>query len=123
LIRKCLQDPKPTGVDGEFNYLVRRASKGDVLEAARGAPRIQRKHYIATDGTDVTDPAAAIAQLAGFWSWVPGERTSIQSAPLELLDGRRLGELGVPCWRVDHPIAAAAALPLEPPVGGVIASR
>src|SRR3989442_7039978 len=38
LIGKCLQDPKPTGVDGEFNYLVPRAAKGDVLEAVRGGP-------------------------------------------------------------------------------------
>jgi len=122
LIGKCLQDPKPTGVDGEFNYLVPRASKGDVLEAARGAPRIQRKHYIATDGTDVTDPAVAIAQLAGFWSWVPGERTSIQSAPLELLDGRRLGELGVRFWRVDHSIPGSGAWGIETPIGWVIYS-
>jgi ribonuclease J len=122
LIGKCLQDPKPTGVDGEFNYLVPRASKGDVLEAARGTPRIQRKHYIATDGTDVTDPAAAIAQLAGFWGWVPGERTSIQSAPLELLDGPRLGELGVKFWRVDHSIPGSGAWGIETPIGWVIYS-
>src|SRR5439155_24619198 len=40
-IGKCLQDPKPTGVDGEFNYLVPRAAKGDMLEVLRGAPRTQ----------------------------------------------------------------------------------
>src|SRR5207247_10929390 len=44
LIGKCLQDPKPTGVDGEFNYLVPRAAKGDMLEVLRGAPRTPRRH-------------------------------------------------------------------------------
>src|SRR5207247_1951168 len=83
MIGKCLPDPKPSGVHGEFNYLRPRAAKGHVLETVRGAPRIQRKHYIATDGTDVTDPATAIRSLEAFWGSVPGERTTIQSAPLE----------------------------------------
>src|SRR5207247_5838231 len=102
LIGKCLQDPKPTGVDGEFNYLVPRAAKGDMLEVLRGAPRTQRRHFIATDGTDETDPAAAIQQLANFWGCGPGERTAPPSAPLLLLDQRRLGDLGLRFWRVEH---------------------
>jgi len=122
LIGKCLQDPKPTGVDGEFNYLVPRAAKGDMLEVLRGAPRTQRRHFIATDGTDVTDPAAAIQQLASFWGWVPGERTAIRSAPLELLDQRGLGDLGLRFWRVDHSIPGAAAFGIETPIGWVIYS-
>lgn len=122
LIGKCLQDPKPTGVDGEFNYLVPRAAKGDVLEAVKGAPRIQRKAFIATDGTDVTDPAVAMEKLASFWAWVPGDRTSIQSAPLELLDQRRLGDLGLKFWRVDHSIPGSAAFGIETPIGWVIYS-
>ncbi|HVH68349.1 MAG TPA: MBL fold metallo-hydrolase [Gemmatimonadales bacterium] len=122
LIGKCLQDPKPTGLDGEFNYCVPRAPRGEILETVRGAPRIQRKHYIVTDGTDVTDPAVAMARLASFWSWVPGERTSIQSAPLELLDQRRFGVLGLRFWRVDHSIPGSAAFGIETPIGWVIYS-
>src|ERR1043166_7195449 len=71
LISKCLQDPSPTGMDREFNYLCPRVPKGAILEAARGAPRIQRKHYIATDGTAGTDPAPAIKQLESFWGGGP----------------------------------------------------
>jgi ribonuclease J len=122
LIGKCLQDPKPTGVDGEFNYVVPRAAKGSVLEAVRGAPRIQRKHYIATDGTDVTDPGTAIRSLAAFWAWVPGERTAIQSAPLELLDQQQLARRGIRFWRVDHSIPGSAAFGIETPIGWVIYS-
>jgi ribonuclease J len=122
LISKCLQDPKPTGVDGEFNYLVPRTPKGAVLEAARGAPRIQRKHFIATDGTDVTDPAVAMKQLESFWGWVPGEKTSIQSAPLELLAQAQLSGLGLKFWRVDHSIPGSGAWGIETPIGWVIYS-
>src|SRR5436309_8118461 len=93
-----------------------------MLEVLRGAPRTQRRHFIATDGTDVTDPAAAIQQLASFWSWVPGERTAIRSTPLELLDQRRLGDLGLKFWRVDHSIPGSAAWGIETPIGWVIYS-
>jgi len=93
-----------------------------MLEVLRGAPRTQRRHFIATDGTDVTDPAAAIQQLASFWGWVPGERTAIRSAPLELLDQRGLGDLGLRFWRVDHSIPGAAAFGIETPIGWVIYS-
>jgi ribonuclease J len=122
LIGKCLQDPKPTGVDGEFNYLVPRAAKGSILTAARDAPRIQRKHYIATDGTDVVDPTEAIPRLQAFWASVPGERTSIQSAPLEVRDQPQLSQLGLRFWRVDHSIPGSAAFGIETPIGWVIYS-
>ncbi len=124
IIGKCLQDPKPTGLDGEFNYLVPRVAKdgGGVLEAARGAPRAQRQHYIATDGTDVTDPATAMRSLEAFWGSVPGERTSIRCAPLELLDQAKLARLGVQFWRVDHSIPGSAAFGIETPIGWVIYS-
>ncbi|HZI21846.1 MAG TPA: MBL fold metallo-hydrolase [Gemmatimonadales bacterium] len=123
IIGKCLQDPKPTGVDGEFNYLVPRSTKGGgVLEAACGAPRIQRKHYIATDGTDVVDPKEAMPRLDAFWGSVPGERTSIQPAPLELRDQSQLSRLGLRFWRVDHSIPGSAAFGIDTPMGWVIYS-
>ena len=53
---------------------------------------------------------------------MPGERTTIQSAPLELLDGRRLGKLGVKFWRVDHSIPGSGAWGIETPIGWVIYS-
>jgi len=66
LIGKCLQDPNPTRVDREFNYMVPRDCKesGEILETRKG-PRVQRQYYVAE-----TDPAlaAAMEQLREFWS-------------------------------------------------------
>lgn len=114
-IGKCLQDPKPTGPDGEFNYLVPREADGDVLGTRKG-PRIQRKHFICeTDSTLV----AAMERLREFWCWVPGSRTSIQAEPLEVRDPRTLG---LRFWRVDHSIPGSAAFGIETPIGWVIYS-
>ena len=115
IIGKCLQDPKPTGADGELCYLVPREAKGDVLTTAKG-PRVQRKHYICETSEDIT---RAIGDLAGFWSSVPGERSSLTSTPLELVDP---ATLGVKFWRVDHSIPGSGAFGIETPIGWVIYS-
>ncbi len=117
LIGKCLQDPNPTRVDGEFNYMVPRDSKesGEILEVRKG-PRVQRQYYVAE-----TDPAlgAAMEQLREFWSWVPGERSSITAKPLEVRDPAKMG---LRFWRVDHSIPGSGAWGIETPIGWIIYS-
>jgi len=51
-ICKCLQDPNPSSLDGEFNYFTPREAKGDVLGPAKTGHRVQRQYYVAE-----TDPA------------------------------------------------------------------
>ncbi len=118
VIGKCLQDPKPTGLDGEFCYLVPREPKGggEVLEAARNAPRVQRKHFICESEPAVVE---AMGRLREFWSSVPGDRTSIRSAELELANVERLG---LKFWRVDHSIPGSGAFAVETPIGWVVYS-
>jgi ribonuclease J len=115
IIGKCLQDPKPTGADGELNYLVPRECKGDVLAAAKG-PRIQRKHYICEHSDEIS---RAMNALGGFWGSVPGERSAITSLPLELQDP---ASLGLRFWRVDHSIPGSGAFGIKTPIGWVIYS-
>jgi ribonuclease J len=115
IIGKCLQDPKPTGADGELNYLVPRECKGDVLAATKG-PRTQRKHYICEQSDEIN---RAMGSLTGFWGSVPGERSAITSVPLEQVDPETLG---VKFWRVDHSIPGSGAFGIETPIGWVIYS-
>ena len=118
LIGKCLQDPQPTGLDREFNYSVPRecAEEGEILKAIRGAPRVQRQYYVAE-----TDPAIgeAMERLREFWSWVPGEKTSISAKPLDVRDPAKQG---LRFWRVDHSIPGSGAWGLETPIGWIIYS-
>ena len=118
LIGKCLQDPQPTGLDREFNYSVPRecAEEGEILKAIRGASRVQRQYYVAE-----TDPAiaAAMEKLREFWSWVPGEKTSITAKPLEVKDPAKMG---LRFWRVDHSIPGSGAWGIETPIGWIIYS-
>jgi ribonuclease J len=115
VIGKCMQDPKPTGVDGEFNYIVPRECKGDILAPKKG-PRAQRQYYIAE-----TDPAiaASIEQLKDFWCTVPGDRTNIESKALEVRDP---AAMGLRFWRVDHSIPGCGAWGIETPIGWVVYS-
>jgi ribonuclease J len=115
IIGKCLQDPKPTGPDGEFCYLALRDCNGDVLAAAK-RPRIQRKHYICENG-DVIE--TAMAGLREFWCSVPGSRSEIEEAPLELADP---ASMGLRFWRVDHSIPGSGAFGIQTPIGWVIYS-
>ena len=116
LIGKCLQDPNPTGVDGEYNYIVPRDCEGDILKVRRGASRVQRQYYITE-----TDPeiGKAMERLREFWSWVPGERSSITAKPLEVRDPAKQG---LRFWRVDHSIPGSGAWGIETPIGWIIYS-
>lgn len=118
VIGKCLQDPNPTRVDGEYCYTVPRQvrQRGDVLEVIRGAPRKQRKHYICEGGEPIE---RALSQLGAFWGSVPGDRMAIQSAPLEVVDP---ASAGVRFWRVDHSIPGSGAFAIETPIGWVVYS-
>jgi ribonuclease J len=116
IIGKCLQDPKQTGADGEFCYTVPRECDGDVLKAKKGAPREQRKHYICENSDEIS---RAMGELRGFWGSVPGERTSISSLPLELVNP---ASMNVKFWRVDHSIPGSGAFGIETPIGWVIYS-
>jgi ribonuclease J len=115
IIGKCLQDPKPTGADGELCYLVPREAKGEVLTTTKG-PRVQRKHYICEQGDEIS---RAMGDLAGFWGSVPGERSAITSTPLELKDP---AAMGLRFWRVDHSIPGSGAFGIETSIGWVIYS-
>jgi len=115
IIGKCLQDPKPTGADVEFCYLVPRECNGDVLKTAK-RPRIQRKHYICENGNRT---GKAIADLREFWGSVPGERTEMDDVPLELADPE---SMGLRFWRVDHSIPGSGAFGIQTPIGWVIYS-
>jgi ribonuclease J len=117
IIGKCLQDPKPTGPDGELCYVVPREHNGaGVLGATRNAPRQQRKHYICESGDDIE---RAMRALQPFWASVPGERTSIDAAPLELAEPH---EFGVKFWRVDHSIPGSGAFAIRTSIGWVVYS-
>ena len=117
LIGKCLQDPQPTGLEREFNYSVPRecAEECEILKTVKG-PRLQRQYYVAE-----TDPqlGAAMEKLREFWSWVPGERTSISSKPLAVKDPAKMG---LRFWRVDHSIPGSGAWGIETPIGWIIYS-
>ena len=75
MIWNCLQDARPTGVDGELCYLVPRCANGDVLQSAKG-PRIQRSHLICECGPEIDQ---AMAELLRFWASVPGTRSGTQA--------------------------------------------
>jgi ribonuclease J len=115
IIGKCLQDPKPTGADVEFNYLVPRECHGEILAAAK-APRVQRQHYICESSEEITK---AVTDLREFWCSVPGTKSDIKAAPLELVDP---ASLGLKFWRVDHSIPGSGAFGIETPIGWVIYS-
>jgi ribonuclease J len=117
IIGKCLQDPRPTGPDVELCYLAPKQHAGDgVLGGVRGAPREQRKHYICEGGPEIERTMEA---LRPFWGSVPGERTAIRSAPLELAEPERFG---VKFWRVDHSIPGSGAFAIRTPIGWVVYS-
>ncbi len=113
VIGKCLQDPRPTGADGEFCYLAPRDCNGEVLAAAK-APRIQRKHFICESGPNID---RALGALREFWCSVPGTRTDIKPMPLELIDP---ASLGLRFWRVDHSIPGSGAFGIQTPAGWVV---
>jgi len=115
-ICKCLQDPNPSSIDGEFNYFTPREAKGDVLGPAKTGHRVQRQYYVAE-----TDPTLlqALERLREFWAWVPGSKSSIEAAPLGARDPVTLG---LRFWRVDHSIPGSAAWGIETPMGWVIYS-
>ncbi|MBA3443500.1 MAG: exonuclease [Gemmatimonadales bacterium] len=115
IIGKCLQDPKPTGADGEFCYLVPRERSGEILTTAKG-PRIQRQHYICESSDEIKK---AVTELREFWCSVPGTRSDIKAAPLELVDPALKG---LKFWRVDHSIPGSGAFGIETPLGWVIYS-
>ena len=115
IIGKCLQDPKPTGADGELCYLVPREAKGEVLTTTKG-PRIQRKHYIVEHSDEIT---RSVSDLTAFWGSVPGERSAITTVPLEHKDP---ASMGLRFWRVDHSIPGSGAFGIETPIGWVIYS-
>ncbi len=116
VIGKCLQDPRPTGPDGEFCYLVPRCPNGDVLAAAKGEPRIQRRHLVCEGGPEIE---RAMCELETFWGSVPGTRSELKSARLELVDP---AAQGLRFWRVDHSIPGSGAFAIDTPIGWVVYS-
>jgi len=114
IIGKCLQDPRPTGVDGEFCYLVPRCSTGDVLAAAKGEARIQRRHLICEGGPEIQ---RAMSELETFWASVPGTRSELNPTPLELVEPALHG---LRFWRVDHSIPGSGAFAIQTSIGWVV---
>jgi len=112
MVGKCLQDPRPTGVDGEFCYLVPRCPNGEVPAAAKGVPRRQRRHLICEGGAEIE---RAMGELEGFWDSVPGTRSELEPARLELVDP---GVRGFRFWRVDHSIPGRARSRSRPQSAG-----
>ncbi|MGH7545898.1 MAG: MBL fold metallo-hydrolase [Gemmatimonadota bacterium] len=113
IIGKTIQDPRPTGPDVEICYLNPKQVSGDVLKAVTGK-RIQRKHFICENGEHVD---RALPGLTAFWCDVPGDRTTIEAAPLEKVDP---ASLGLKYWRVDHSIPGSGAFAIETPIGWVV---
>lgn len=115
LIGKTIQDPRPTGPDAEFCYLVPREHKGQgVLGTRKGNVRVQRKHFVCESGEHVDK---ALPRLHAFWADVPGDRATIRPAPLEVIDP---AERGLRYWRVDHSIPGSGAFAIETPIGWVV---
>ncbi len=116
LIGKGIQDTRPTGPDSEFCYMAPREVEDGVLRAVKGAPRIGRPHLICDDPADFGE---AMQRIAGFWSDVPGPRTTLDEVPLAWSDPETCG---FRFYRVDHSIPGSGAFALETPIGWLVYS-
>ncbi|MBI4513959.1 MAG: MBL fold metallo-hydrolase [Gemmatimonadetes bacterium] len=116
LIGKGIQDARggAAGPDLEVSYLAPRQVKGSgVLEGIRGM-RVQREHFICETAPAI---AEALGRVQAFWCDVPGDRTTLTAAPLELVDPERMD---LKFWRVDHSIPGSGAFGVRTPVGWVV---